>query len=1252
MDNVEAHMTEIDDVEVHNVETYGEVNCGGVKVDIESSVLHGVSSDNAFVNGEAYVVTTRARAAENVAPDTWIETDTEWIRTINKPTSELFTPNGQNAPFRPENVGDTRRTVADEGKLVIVDNWRVVGAKQLARRYVGTVSFVKLLLAGAAIIAAAAIPGALGADVQNSDQNVQENGQPYDLTGDDWRHLEELDHEDGVKQTGDDAKLSQTRRAILFRRKRNRLKLEARVVKHVDDTFTLLPQSERNFIVHTILDHSTKISGAGQCIVCNLAHQRRQTHSHQASDDGRKTKKRWHVDTMGKVTPPSRCRPCVGAEYGMCGLSEEDDRLFFEQLRSKHSSQTKLGLTSFYHACGSRWPECVRTGHDSEYGGKCNDLYREHGIHHDMTLRYSPWENGSAEATVHLCEDRGSAALIASNAPYGVWPYATGHAIDTENIARGLRLTPSSVEDLVVGEDDDVFPVRLMGPFGCKITVVKEGAEYVKGAKFQPRSWVGFHCGYAGRHSIKVGFLRDDNTYDFIVSQNVKVYPNEKFFVGVNNGENDKFQRTTRHEKENDVDTWVQTSCCSKWRSIESSEKVAMSEKESVTCADLGVACAEPQDPNALETFWLEIRLGDRDVTGECYAFEGCTKKVAFDSNVEWFSSGKSFKEVMEPAVDKEFDSFGRNATFNMKGVKSRSQVRRDHPGAKVVLTNLIVGTKGVEHYKALTAKERGDPVLLEAALRKMKAKGRLVAFKEIFVSGGGEAPGLDPGETGISNTPSYTGIRTQITCGLLGDKVFGDADVDTAYQKAPNLEKNKSFCQLPARLWPKEWESRFSAADPPLVPIDGSLYGRVRAACDYDKHSTNMILLEGWKPITDVEPCLFTKYGETASAVKFSIPNTCCRYADDIRIGADTESELKREFERLGERLPFGDSFKSSNGEKYVGLVTHWTKLADGRYRVIHEQRDLLRKVVNEFKAECVERKIPFKNHRTPEPSTDHFVPMTREQESARNEEKAKSQNNEDDLKTLFGESCLHYVNTDAFAERGSRPDISNAVQRLQSFGSNWTREADRLLLWLFGYLDETINKVLVGYVDPKDLKNGSLFQLTQSDASHASQRDSRKSVAGWCIFLKGLRTSMLLDWGTKILPVVTLSSMESEVVGQLLALKRSIPTAMTLNAFLGLPEEGDGGLREEYEMDALAAIMAIQKAGTTKVRHLRRTQGVSLYFMHQYYEHANRNLRHKKGTELAADAFTKGLSFDVLIKHLRTLGVEDFDSAPTLDA
>ena len=1254
LNNCEAHLTEFENIENHDVDTYAEVNCGGVQLEVESSVVHGVATGEVFLcEAEAHVVTTRARAAQEVAPDTWIETNTEWIRTINKPAGDLFTPTAENAPFPLDSIGDTRRTVSDEGRSVIVDNWRVVGSKPLARKYIGSVSFVKLLLTGAALLAAGvnAVP-----NDANIARNLQTSGQPYELTAEDWQFLEEL----GQDQPQSDDGLSDTRRALLFRRKRNRQKLEKRVVKYVNETFSSFSQVERDLIVHTTLDHSTKLVGAGQCVVCNLAHQRRQAHSHRASDDTRDVKRRWHIDTMGKVTPPSQCRPFVGAEYGACGLSEEDDRLLFTPMRSKHSSQAKIGLTSFYHSCGSRWPDCVRTGHDSEYAGKCNDLYHEHGIHHECTLRYSPWENGNAEAAVHMCEDRGTAALVASNAPYSTWPFATAHAVDTENLARGLKLTPTSVEDPVTGDDDDDFPVRLMGPYGCQVTVVKEGAERVQGEKFQPRAWLGFHCGYAGRHSVRVGFRREDGTFDSVVTQNAKVYPNDKYFTQAR-GENDVFKRTTTHERESDKDTWVQVTCCSKWRQIEGSERQAMSEKNVVTCLDLGVTCDVAQDPNALENFWIEIRLGEPDFSGECYAFEGCTKKLAFNEQTEWYKSGKSYAEVMRPAVDKEFESFARNSTFNMKGVKSRSEVRREHPGAKMVLTNLIVGTKGVEHFKALSDSDRENPEVVKAALEKMKAKGRLVAYKEIFVSGGAPAPGLDPGETGISNTPSYTGIRTQIAIGLLNDKVFGDADVDTAYQKAPNREFQKSWCQLPPQLWPDDWKETFSVSDPPLVPIDGSLYGRERAACDYDFHSTSQVKLEGWKPIVDVEPCLFVKYGKNASAVKFSTPNSLSRYADDIRIAADSEDELRDEFERLGERLPFGESFKFSNGEKYVGLNSHWTKLADGRWRVVHEQKDLLRKVVNEFKTDCESRKIRFTNHRTPEPSTDTVTPMTREQENARNEQKAKVQNREDNLETLFSETCLHYVNTVAFIERGSRPDLSNAIQRLQSFGSNWTREADRLLLWVFGYLDETLNRVLVGYIDPEDLKNGSLFQLTQSDASHASQRDTRKSVAGWNIMLKGRRTSMLLDWGTKILPVVTLSSMESEVVGQLLAIKRSIPTAMTVNAFLGrispgpdaqgeFGDEGENGLPEEYQMDALSAIMAIQKAGSTKVRHLRRTQGVSIYFMHQYFDHPLRTLKHRKGTELAADAFTKGLSFDVLIKHLRTLGIEDEGGASVL--
>ena len=80
------------------------------------------------------------------------------------------------------------------------------------------------------------------------------------------------------------------------------------------------------------------------------------------------------------------------------------------------------------------------------------------------------------------------------------------------------------------------------------------------------------------------------------------------------------------------------------------------------------------------------------------------------------------------------------------------------------------------------------------------------------------------------------------------------------------------------------------------LVPIDGSLYGRERAACDYDFHSTAQVKAEGWKSIDDVEPCLFVKYGRSASAVSNSIPDSLSRYADDIRIAAQNENELKHE--------------------------------------------------------------------------------------------------------------------------------------------------------------------------------------------------------------------------------------------------------------------------------------------------------------------------------------------------------------------
>ena len=755
---------------------------------------------------------------------------------------------------------------------------------------------------------------------------------------------------------------------------------------------------------------------------------------------------------------------------------------------------------------------------------------------------------------------------------------------------------------------------------------------------------------------MKVGYkVAGSDNYNFVISQNVKVYPNEKFFTEAR-GENDKFERRVKTAQENDVATWVQTTCCAKWREIEANERSAIAELDSVTCEHVGTTCACAQDPDALHVFNLELVL-DNTFDSECYAFEGVSRKVAFGGD-EWYTSGKTYKEVMGPASEKEFGSFAKNNTFNMKGVLKRSEVRKRFPQSKVVLTNLIMGTKGVENYEALSVSEKADPKCVATALKQMKAKGRLVAFKEIWITGG-VAPGMDPGEAAIANTPSYTGLRCQVACAILGGKVMGDADVDTAYQKAPNLEAIKAWCQLPIDLWPDDWANRFSREDPPLVPIDGSLYGRERAGFDYDAHATGEVVKEGWKQVMDVEPCLFVR----PFSGNGSMPDSLARYADDFRIASGDDQGLEHCFASLNKRLPFGESMKSSNGEKFVGLKIHWEKLEDGRWKMRAEQKDLIGKVVNEFKEECEKRKIVFKVRRTPEPATDVVVPCTRQQDEWRAKSAAKVQEVTDMRPTLFHESALHYINTVAFVERGARADLSNAIQRLQSFSAKWTAEADKLLIWLFGYLEGTRDRELIGYIDPQDFVSGSAYLLTQSDASHASIKDTRKSVAGWAIWLKGPRTSVLLEWGTKILPVVTLSSMETEVVGGMMALKRAIPTAIVLNVFLGYEDPGvpanglypgslldDASmtkdtkkkLEEIYQMDALSAIIAIKKAGSSKVRHIRRTQGVSIFWMHQYYAADGRSLVHQKGADLAADAFTKGLSYDVFAKHMRELGYE----------
>ena len=87
-------------------------------------------------------------------------------------------------------------------------------------------------------------------------------------------------------------------------------------------------------------------------------------------------------------------------------------------------------------------------------------------------------------------------------------------------------------------------------------------------------------------------------------------------------------------------------------------------------------------------------------------------------------------------------------------------------------------------------------------------------------------------------------------------------------------------------------------------------------------------------------------------------------------------------------------------------------------------------------------------------------------------------------------------------------------------------------------------------------------------------------------------------------------------------------------------MKEDFEGGLPSVLEMDAKSAIAAVVKGGSSSVRHVRRTVGISIYFLYESWVLSKNNtLKHRVGTELPADLFTKDLSEESFLKHCKEL-------------
>ena len=1016
------------------------------------------------------------------------------------------------------------------------------------------------------------------------------------------------------------------------------------------------------------------------CVTCALANQNRIPHSHK-NNRSKILNNRFHFDTLGPVKPEG----VSGERFAICGVHEKTGYKSVKVCASKHSGNAANALTEMREKVHQN-PYGIVTANDTEYKGEFrtaveqlpdyyvheeNSISQSYKVHHTRVPRYSPWRNGVAEKNVQDLSRIARSAMIEARAPASLWPVALCYAAEMSNILSGAW---NVVNELPATD----VPFVKAGPFGCVCTVVQESER----TKFAAKSQKGFLAGFVFPDVYRIGFYENDKC-KFVQSQNVTVIAGEKYFpdkqIDIEAGAKVFFEDLPGPaDLENNVDLsgeadtaeteiidWVLTSCCGKWRMVKGKGDIdaIKSDGVEVTCKEMGTSCRREQDPACEQgVMMLSVFPGSEDDNDldldflhphEIHKVAAVSRKKARSDDL-FYGTEKTYKQVFQPAIDKERGVFDVHDSFDYTKPMLYKDWCNANPDGIVCHLNMILGVKNVE------------------AENKEKPKARIVVFRETRARDKMKTTGIAEDESLRASNAGGFATRVFVAVELGQNKKLGMGDWTGAYPTAPKRDLVPVAAVLPIEMWPASWLEIYPSDAMVCAPVLKSLYGRMRAGYDFDYFARTSLERFGWRPLFDVEESLYVHdVGETdviappqptpaplddgaESRVTAGRrpPDGLLRYVDDTLFACDENTfDLRaQETASIFVQPPLVDP----NGEKFVGSVLDYAvveELAGGHkvFEISWSQCDLVNEVVEKYEKEHGEVRV----RSTPAPSADGHVPRTREQE-ARDASNARPKSANVGKRA---EDCQEYVGSFSYVEQHTRPDLTVANHTLQQSVSCWTDEEDVLLEWMIGYLKGSSEQKLTGRVCTKDFEDDTVRLVVQTDASHAGNRDDRLSTAGFAVYLEGPRTRILIAWGSKRLSTVALSSCESELFGVQHGSKHAIYAKLMVDALRGnissiLPRFGSydvnektQGIKEVLQVDAQAAIKAIRNANSTKLRHVRRTLGISLAWLHKKWcnRSAEARMEHRVGTELSADAMTKNLSKGPLAYLKGLLGVGD---------
>lgn len=626
----------------------------------------------------------------------------------------------------------------------------------------------------------------------------------------------------------------------------------------------------------------------------------------------------------------------------------------------------------------------------------------------------------------------------------------------------------------------------------------------------------------------------------------------------------------------------------------------------------------------------MEVRFNLSEQESEFY--ESAKKAMAYVTRVISVRSEEAKNSVAaQEAIAAEMRQVTTELkTFDLSKVRSWREVARCNPRATRVRGFMILGEQHAE---------------LPKEQRRMKA--RLVGGGDNLLAADGEKVV----EVLNQMTPASLDAFRVVSAYSLGcpQGVLLKGDVRGAYLKTEMIGE-QMFLSLEKELWPDAWSKL--PYDDPCVPLDGALYGVSRAGYAWGWRARKDLVKAGFKWVRDIgEDSIYFKpsdvEGEPGAMVVL--------YSDDFATGGPS-SVAEPAHAKIDEL--FGFSSKSGEDRTLTEFLSmHRVELPmtdDGVRRCQLGQVEYAKAIVEKYKARRGLRTL--RHYITPMPQreegeADDYVKKLKKEKGAEAAQQLRAQLSslgiadvaeaEELIDTkLFdtpGEmasSAAEHVGGLLWLARGTRPDITTATQTLSGRLTKWSAYEDKLLERLFGYIEHTAELVLEQAVHPGDFSQ--LAVVGHMDADHGGDLVTTKARSGWAISLDGPRSHALTGWSTKTQTGTGKSTGDNEVT----AISDAVSTNMESTRCC-LEQVMARTVLLIGRTDADAALGAIRKGYSRKMSYLRRTQRVSIGFLHDFWSDPHSILSKVASKSNDSDVLTKSLDKHDHWRHSWALGM-----------